>query len=664
MGTANPLNVTPIINTTYTVTGSDANGCTGTANVTVTVNPDPIVSIAASANPICIGNSTILTAAGAATYVWSGGLGTTNPLTVSPLSTITYLVTGTDINGCTGTSNLVVTVNPLPNPTISPFSPATCGLNNGSATATGGAGYIWSNGQATATITGLAPAVYNVTVTSAAGCSNTNTVTIGNIPGPTVSATSTNENCGQNNGTATATPVGGFGAITYLWNNAQTTATIINLPAGTYDVTVTDANSCTAFASVSLIDIPGPTLNLVGFVNETCTYGNGSATVNAINGLAPYTYAWSNGTSSVKDSNLHAGTYTCTVTDANNCTAVTSVNITNTPGPRLTITSMDSAFCGMPDGAASLNVNGGTAPYLYSWNSSPAQITQDLINVPAGNYTVIVTDNKSCTASVSVVVDQKPGPSASVSSTNEICSKSDGTATAVGSGGMGVYTYLWSNGEITPTDTGLAQGSYTVTVSDGGCTTSATAYVNETLGPVAAFMENPQILTILDGPVDFINSSTGNVVNWQWTFGDNTAGNGADVTHQYKNIGTYLVTLIVTDNNGCKDTITDSIKVKDVFTFYIPNAFTPNGGMLNNTFFPQGMNVDPNNFEMSIFDRWGNLMFHTTEWLTNQSTGWNGTLNNSSAYSEAVTDVYVYRIILKEIDGTKHEYIGRITALP
>ncbi len=216
LGTANPLNVSPIANTTYTVTGSDVNGCTGTANITINVNPNPIVSVAASANPICIGNPTTLTAAGAATYLWSGGLGTTNPLIISPLSTITYLVTGTDVNGCTGTSNLVVTVNPLPNPTISPFSPATCGLNNGSATATGGSGYIWSNGQATATITGLAPAVYNVTVTSAAGCSNTNTVTIGNIPGPTVSATSTNENCGQNNGTATATPVGGFGVITYL----------------------------------------------------------------------------------------------------------------------------------------------------------------------------------------------------------------------------------------------------------------------------------------------------------------------------------------------------------------------------------------------------------------------------------------------------------------
>jgi gliding motility-associated-like protein len=325
---------------------------------------------------------------------------------------------------------------------------------------------------------------------------------------------------------------------------------------------------------------------------------------------------------------------------------------------------MDSAFCGMPDGSATLNVNGGTPPYLYNWNSSPAQNSQNLANVPTGNYTVIVTDNKNCTASVSVEVDQKPGPSASATSTNEICDKSDGTATAVASGGMGVYTYLWSNGETTPTDTGLAQGSYIVTVSDGGCTTSQTAYVNETLGPVAAFTENPQILTILDGPVDFFNSSTGNVVNWQWTFGDNTAGNGADVFHQYKNIGTYIVTLIVTDNNGCMDTITDSVLVKDVFTFYIPNAFTPNGGMLNNYFFPQGMNVDPNNFEMSIFDRWGNLMFHTTEWFNNQSVGWNGTLNNSGSFSEAVMDVYVYRIILKEVDGTQHEYIGKVTVAP
>ena len=126
----------------------------------------------------------------------------------------------------------------------------------------------------------------------------------------------------------------------------------------------------------------------------------------------------------------------------------------------------------------------------------------------------------------------------------------------------------------------------------------------------------------------------------------------------------YLVTLIITDNNGCKDTTTDSIKVKDIFVLYIPNTFTPNGGNLNTYFCPQGMNVDPNKFDMSIYDRWGNLVFHTNQWLTTHSEGWNGTKNNSGTLNDVVTDVYVYRIRLTDIDGLKHEYIGRITALP
>jgi gliding motility-associated-like protein len=538
-------------------------------------------------------------------------------------------------------------------------------INNGSATATGGSTYLWSNGQINATTIGLAPGNYSVTVTSAAGCSSTASAAIINIPGPTVTATFTNENCGHSNGTSSSLPIGGTQPYTYLWNNAQTTQNITNLPAGTYDVTVTDANSCTAFTSVILTDIPGPSIQVSGFINETCSYGNGAATVSAINGTPPYHYSWSGGNTSATASNLHAGTYTCTVTDANNCTAIDSVIITNTAGPRLVITGADSASCGMSDGSASLNVIGGTPPYAYSWNSSPLEYTQNLTNVPTGNYIVTVTDANSCSATVSVQVEQKPGPSATVSSTNEICNKSDGTATVKATGGLGTYTYLWSNGQTTAIDAGLTQGGYTVTVSDGGCSTSAMVTVGETAGPTAAFTANPQILTIMGGPVAFTDNSVGNIVNWQWNYGDNTSfGSGSNTTHQYKNVGVYLVTLIVTDNNGCMDTISDTIKVKDIFTLYIPNAFTPNGGILNNYFYPQGMNVDPNNFDMAIYDRWGNLMFHTTVWLTNHSEGWNGTKNNSGALNDVVMDVYVYRIILNEIDGPKHEYLGKITALP
>jgi gliding motility-associated-like protein len=128
----------------------------------------------------------------------------------------------------------------------------------------------------------------------------------------------------------------------------------------------------------------------------------------------------------------------------------------------------------------------------------------------------------------------------------------------------------------------------------------------------------------------------------------------------YSNLGTFLVTLIVTDNNGCMDTVQDTIKIKEIFTIYIPNAFTPNEDYINDLFFPQGISIDPNEYEMAIFDRWGKLVFKSTTW----GEGWNGTLENKGDVKNVVMDAYVYRIKIKEIDGPKHEYIGRVSLIP
>ena len=124
-----------------------------------------------------------MTASGASTYSWNGGLGTANPLAITPTSTSNYSITGPMETDAQDTSSIAVTVNPLPNAQITQFSNATCGLSNGSATATGGSAYLWSNGQTTAAISGLTPNTYSVTVSSAAGCSSTVSVTITNIPG-------------------------------------------------------------------------------------------------------------------------------------------------------------------------------------------------------------------------------------------------------------------------------------------------------------------------------------------------------------------------------------------------------------------------------------------------------------------------------------------------
>jgi gliding motility-associated-like protein len=319
----------------------------------------------------------------------------------------------------------------------------------------------------------------------------------------------------------------------------------------------------------------------------------------------------------------------------------------------------------MSDGSAQLTVNAGTQPYSYNWNSTPAQNGQNLQNVPMGTYSVTVTDANSCTATANVTIGQTGGPTATATSTNEICDQANGTATVVAQNGSGTYTYLWSNGQVTSTATGLAAGTYTVTIDDGACTTIATAGVMNIPGPNAGFSAHPTVVTPMDGPVSFLDNSSGNIVGWQWNFGDGSPlGSGETTTHPYENIGEYLVTLIVTDNNGCTDTTVDTIKVKEIFTFYIPNVFTPNGDGINDLFTPKGLSVDPNNFNMQIFDRWGNVMFQTNKWLINSAEPWNGTQNNSGTIDDVVMDVYVYRIRLKEIDGPKHDYIGRIALIP
>lgn len=580
---SNPIAM-PTTTTMYYVTISNGT-CTALDSVQVSISSAPNVSVTNTS--ICNGVSDTLFASGATTYLWNTG-STNSYIVVNPATTTTYTVTGTTA-GCTASQAGTVTVNGNPNAQILSYNDATCGLNNGSATASGGGTYLWSGGQNTATISGLAAGTYTVTVTSGGGCTAMTSVTIVNITPPAVTATWTDENCGHANGAAMSNTTNGTQPYTYLWSNGQTTPNISNLPAFTYTVTVTDADGCTTTASVVVSNIAGPSLQIASTTNDICTYGNGSASVNAVGGLPPYTYFWSNGSTSSTATGLYAGVYTCTVTDANNCTAMNTATISDSPGPSLTYSTLNE-ICDQSNGSATVNPNGGTPP----------------------------------------------------------------------------YTYLWSNGQTTQTATGLVQGSYTVTVNDQNCSAVTNMNVLETPGPDAGFSAHPKVLTIMDGPVTFTDNSSGNIANWSWNFGDGSTGSGEETDHPYPNIGIYLVTLIVTDNNGCMDTIVDTIKVKDIFTFYIPNAFTPNDDGYNDYFAPQGVNVDPDNYEMFIFDRWGNQMFDTRKWdaVLHISEAWNGTKDNKGTFKDVVMDVYVYRIKVKEIDGPKHEYIGRISLIP
>jgi len=657
-------NVTTANAGTYSLTITVGGVTSAPVTTTVVINTNPVAD-AGPPQAICAGTSATLTASGGGTYQWSSPPGSaTATASITPAATATYTVTVTS-NGCTGTDNVVVTVNPLPVAAITSTTPATCGMNNGSATASGGVSYLWSDSQTTATASNLASAIYTVTVTDANGCTASGSANVTSTSAPTATASSTNETCGQSNGTATVTPGGACGTgFTYLWNTmpAQSSAIATNLPAGNYTVTVS-CSGCTATATTTVTNLAGPSVSISGVINATCSMSNASATATASGGTPNYNYQWNSIPAQYTQNlvNVPAGNYIVSATDANGCIATNSVIITSTPGITTSITSFTNEDCGQSDGTATASVNGGNAPYVYQWNTNPVQSTSVATNIPTGTYTVTATDAAGCTASTTVTIITINIPTASATSTNEFCGNSDGTATVTASGGSGNYSYLWNNGQTLQTATGLAAGSYTVTVSDNFCTATATTFVTGIPGPNAGFSCSPQVLTMMDGPVSFLDNSSGNIVNWLWNYGDGSVtGSGANNSHMYSNLGTYLVTLVVTDNNGCMDTVQDTVKVKEIYTIYIPNAFTPNEDFINDLFFPQGINIDPNEYEMTIFDRWGKLVFKSTKY----GEGWNGTLNNKGDVKKVVMDAYVYRIKIKEVDGPKHEYIGRVSLIP
>lgn len=535
---------------------------------------------------------------------------------------------------------------------------------------------IISNPKATVT----ASTIYYVTATDANGCKAQDSViiNIGADLGLTTAVVDVSCN-GGNDGQATINAAAGITPFTYLWNDpyAQTTATANNLTAGLYLVTVTDASGCSDDTTVA-VNEPEP---IIIFVSDNDTICSGSSTqisASISGGTSPYTYVWDNGlpaNSSNTVSPASNTTYTVYVTDANNCLSNdTSTTIYISPPFTLTLgVTPSNSICPGDSVVITAQVTGGVTPYQYLWSNFMGTDSA-VIDYPTTQTTYMVDVTDACggqPVSASTIVDVYPLPLIDILyPDNDGCapltvSFFDNTAPAA-------LSYNWMFGDTAsgtannatmqdPTHTYATPGTYTVEltiVTADGCTDSLpfTNIINVYSNPVADFLFTPESGTILEPNINFFDASAG-ASNWQWDFGDNTSAQEQNPTHIYNDTGSYTIGLFIENSNGCVDTIYKYVEIKGQYAFYAPSAFTPNGDGVNDFFMPKIYGLDPDHFEMYIFNRWGDQIYKTID-ITKP---WDG--KNESTSNKVQQDVYVWKVKTKDILGEFHWYSGHVSMI-
>ena len=458
----------------------------------------------------------------------------------------------------------IITQPTLLTVTIPAITNVSCnGGDNGSLSAVASGGttsyaYAWNpSGEITPVATNLSNGSYTITVTDANGCIAKTNAAITQPTPLAASITGTGVSCnGGNNGTAAVLASGATPPYTYGWSPiVSSNATDNGLTAGTYQVIITDSNNCSISKSVIITQPLVLTASMGAPVNVLCNGGsNGNATVAISGGTGPYTYLWSpSGGKNPEGTGFSAGTYTVNVTDAHNCMVTANVIITQ-PAVLTATASASQTACTRNTGTATAAPGGGTPPYTYLWTPS-AQTNITATGLSMGNYTVRVTDSDGCNLTTSALVTMvKAGTVAITATTDVSCfAGSDGSATSVMTGNAPPFTYLWgSYGGTNSRATGLAAGTYTITVTDtSGCVTFTTALITQPTLLTAAIpvVKDVTCNGFNDGKLKVVASggTTGYVYSWA------PIGRTNDTA---MNLSPVSYTITVTDAHGCIATAT------------------------------------------------------------------------------------------------------------
>ncbi len=519
----------------YSVTVTNANGCSATsATTSVTVNAIPTASITAGGSTtFCAGGSVTLTASSGSSYLWSNGATTQS---ISANTSGSYSVAVTNANGCSATS-AATTVNVNASPTASitpPGGGSFCEGGGLTLTASSGSSYLWSNGATTQSITVYAGGSYSVTVTNASGCSATSSPTMLTVnPAPIATITPSGPTSLCPGGSVTLTASSGS---SYIWSNGATTQSITVNASGGYQVTVKNANFCSATSPLTTVTAnPNPTVYIAAGGPTTFCAG-GSLTLTASSGSS---YLWSNGATTQVISATTGGNYSVTVTDANGCSSATStpLSVTVNPNPAATITAGGPAtFCA--GGSVTLTASSGSS---YFWSNGAT--TQSISASTSGSYSVIVNQATSCSStSAATTVTVNPTPTATITAGGPTTFCAGGSVTLTASSGS---SYLWSNGATTQSISANATGSYSVTVTDAnGCSaTSAPTAVTVNANPAPAITPGGPTTFCTGGSVT-LTAPAGFTYTWS------TSATTQSIV--VSSSGSYSVT--VHDGNGCSGT--------------------------------------------------------------------------------------------------------------
>ncbi len=559
--------ITNIAAGSYTVTVRDVNNCSSIATVAVNNTGAPSVSITSSTNINCFGGSngsaTIFASGGTPgyTYLWSNG---NNGTSITNVTANTYSVTVTDAMGCQATTSVIITQPPILTASVTGTTTPSCnGGNNGTATvsATGGTlgyTYYWTNGANTPTASGLTAGSYSVTVTDTHNCTTTASTVITQPSAlSAVITASINVNCnGGSDGSITVTPSGGTVNYTYLWTGGGSTPTITNITSGTYYVTVTDANGCTAVTNTTIIQPSAILLTIPSITNVYCFGAStGQATAQVSGGTSPYIYSWSNGPTTPTNSGLSAGTYTIIVTDNHGCTSTNSATITQIDAISPTMVVNQNVSCnGGSNGSATVSATGGTSPYQYAWSTGGSQPTASGLNF--GTHYVTITDVNGCSSVASVDITEPQLLSTSYVVDSVLCNGgTSGNVNLITTGGTFPFTYIWTNGNLFEDLTNVGAGSYSVTVTDNNsCTTTQSVTVYEPTPISSTFTSSAANCGMNDGSISISVSGGSPSYSYLW---DSSAGNNTTTSVSGLPSGTYFVT--ITDSKGCTSVFSGDI---------------------------------------------------------------------------------------------------------